>query len=408
MNGEMHMRERVNDGNYPFGHRCAVVAVVCAFVLFVGGCRDRQANGPTAMPPMKVLVADVIRKDVQITSEWVGTAEGFIDATIRAQVTGYLIRRNYEEGDFVKKGQILFQIDPRTFVAALEKAKGQLAQQNATWENARSNLGRIKALAAQKAVSQKDLDDATGQEQASHGAMIAAQAAVDQAQLELDFTKIVSPIDGIAGIATAQVGDLVGPGQTGLLTTVSQVNPIKIAFFLSEQEYLKVSAGAREIKERPLEIILADGTVYPHKAKFSSVDRQVNVRTGTIRVEALADNPGNVLRPGQFVRVRAVTQTKKNALLVPQRAVSELQGSYEVAVVGTDNKVDIRPVKMGERLESLWVVEEGIKPGERVIVEGIQKVRQGMTVAPEPFHDEKRNGLSPASPPTTDRSKEAR
>jgi membrane fusion protein (multidrug efflux system) len=362
-----------------------MVMLFGAALLLLFGCKKGQ--GRETSSPLTVEVVDVIKKDVPVYSEWIASTDGSVNATIRAQIQGYLTKQNYKEGDLVKKGQILFEIDPRPFEAVLEQAKGQLAQEQARWENAKANLERIKPLAEQKAVSMKDLDDATGAEQATRAAVIAARAVVDKAQVDLGFTKVTSPIDGIAGIAKAQIGNLVGPGSIEELTTVSTVDPIKVYIPMSEQEYLRVMQNGRGHTQRtmPLDLILADGSVHPHKGVLAFADRQVDVRTGTIKVAALFPNPGNVLRPGQFARVRAQTMTKKGALLVPQRAVTELQGSYQVAVVGFDNKVDIRPVKVAERVDNLWVIDEGLKPGERVVAEGIQKIKQGMEVNPKPF-----------------------
>jgi membrane fusion protein (multidrug efflux system) len=344
-----------------------------------------QKKKPEAPAPPAVEVVGVIQKDVPIYEEWVGTADGFVNATIRAQVQGYLIRQNYKEGDLVTKGQTLFEIDPRTFQAALEQAKGQLAVQQASWDTAKANLKRVKPLAEQNAVSQKDLDDAIGKEQASHASVLSAKAAVDRAELELGFTKITSPVDGIAGVAKAQIGNLVGPGATEELTTVSTVNPIKVYVQVSEQEYLKAMEMKKQVRKMDLELILADGTVYPHKGEFSFADREVDVRTGTIKIATLFPNPGNLLRPGQFTKVRAQTSIMKKALLIPQRAVTEMQGDYLVAVVGQDNKVAIRPVKVGQWSGMLWIITDGLKPGERVVAEGTQKVKDGVTVAPKPF-----------------------
>jgi membrane fusion protein (multidrug efflux system) len=362
-----------------------MVMLFGAALLLLSGCKKGQ--GRETSSPLTVEVVDVIKKDVPVYSEWIASTDGSVNATIRAQIQGYLTKQNYKEGDLVKKGQILFEIDPRPFEAVLEQAKGQLAQQQARWETAKANLERIKPLAEQKAVSMKDLDDATGAEQATRAAVIAARAVVDKAQVDLGFTKITSPIDGIAGIAKAQIGNLVGPGSIEELTTVSTVDPIKVYIPMSEQEYLRDMQNGRGHTQRmmPLDLILADGSVHPHKGVLAFADRQVDVRTGTIKVAALFPNPGNVLRPGQFARIRARTMTKKGALLVPQRAVTELQGSYQVAVVGPDNKVDIRPVKVGERVDNLWVIDEGLKPGERVVAEGIQKIKQGMDVNPKPY-----------------------
>jgi len=327
----------------------------------------------------------------------------------------------------VKKGQLLVEIDPRTFEAALAQAKGTLDQtkgtldqskagvevQEAHWATAKANLARVKPLAEQNAVSQKDLDDAVGMEQSTRASLLAsqasvvaaqasvaaAQAAVDKAQLDLGFTKIISPIDGIAGIAKAQIGNLVGPGATDELTTVSTVDPIKVYAAVSEQEYLKTAEKQSAQREKvPLELILADGSVYPRKGEFAFADRQVDVRTGTIRVATIFPNPNNMLRPGQFARIRAEIEVKKGALVIPQRAVTELQGKYLVAVVSPENKVSIRTVKPGARFGQLWVVDEGLKAGEKVVAEGTQKVRDGMAVSPKPFGAEAPAG--PAAAPT--------
>jgi membrane fusion protein (multidrug efflux system) len=333
-----------------------------------------------------VEVLTVIQKDVPVYKEWIGTLDGLVNATIRAQVQGYLIRQNYREGDVVKKGQILFEIDPRTFEAAVGQAKGQLEAQQARWNTARANLARIKPLADLNAVSKKDLDDSIGAEQAARAAVLSAQAGFDKAQLELGFTKIISPIDGIAGLAKAQIGNLVGPGAMEELTTVSTVNPIKVYFQISEQEYIQaIQRSAAEREKKEADLILADGSVYPEKGRFAFADRQVDILTGTMKVAGLFPNPDNLLRPGQYGRVRVVTSIRKGALLVPQRAVAEIQGKYMVAVIGADNKADIRAVKAAERIDNLWVILEGLKPGERIAVEGIQKVRPGMPVTPKAY-----------------------
>jgi membrane fusion protein (multidrug efflux system) len=284
---------------------------------------------------------------------------------------------------------VLFEIDPRTFQAALEQANGQLAAQQARWDTAKANLKRIKPLAEQNAVSQKDLDDATGAEQAAHAAVYAAQATVDKAKLDLGFTKVTSLIDGIAGIAKAQIGNLVGPGGTEELTTVSTVNPIKVYVQVSEQEYMKAMERNRQTALKSLELILADGSVYPHKGEFAFADRQVDVQTGTIKVAALFPNPGNLLRPGQFAKIKVMTQMKKGALLIPQRAVSEVQGRYMVAVIGPENKADIRTVQVAEQIGSDRIISEGLKPGEKVVAEGIQKVKKDQPVTPKTFEPQK-------------------
>jgi membrane fusion protein, multidrug efflux system len=350
----------------------------------LGGCNKEKAQA--AMPAPAVEVTTVLVKDVPVYAEWTASTDGLVNATIRAQVQGYLVEQDYREGEFVKKGQILFKIDPRSFQATLEQARGQLTQQQARWEIARANLERIKPLADQRAISLKDLDDAMGNEQATRAAVVAAQAVVDKAQVDLGFTRIVSPIAGIAGIAKAQLGNLVGPGSIEELTTVSTVDPIKVYIPMSEQEYLRyLQSGGGQGHGTPLDLILADGRVHPHKGTFAFADRQVDVKTGTIKVAALFPNPGNVLRPGQFARVRAQTAIKKGALLIPQRAITEVQGGFQAAVVGPDNKVSIRPVEAAERIDSLWVIDRGLKPGERVIAEGLQKVREGTIVSPRPF-----------------------
>jgi membrane fusion protein (multidrug efflux system) len=360
------------------------ILTMSLLMLLTAGCKKAQTKEAPSVP--FVDVAQVMVKDVPIYSEWTASTDGFVNATIRAQVQGYLVEQDYKEGDFVLKGQVLFKIDPRFLQAALEQAKGQLTEQRARWENALANLERIKPLVAQKAVSMKDLDDAVGSERATHAAVIAAQAAVDRAQVDLGFTKITSPINGIAGIARAQIGNLVGPGSIEELTTVSTVDPIKVYFPMSEQEYLKYMAnGNGKAQQIPLELILADGIVHPYKGVFAFADRQVDIRTGTIKVAALFKNPGNVLRPGQFARIRARIMVKKGALLVPQRAIMELQGKYQAAVVGSDNRVMIRQVKAVERVGNLWVIEEGLKPGEQVIIEGLQKIKEGTVVATKPF-----------------------
>jgi len=386
--------------------------VAGAFVLtLAAGCQKEEKAGPPAAPVVEVV--EVVQKDVPIYKEWIGTTDGFVNATIRAQVQGYLIKQNYREGDVVKTGQARFEIDPRTFQAALDQAKGALDQakgvleqskanvavQEARWATAKANLARVKPLAEQNAVSQKDLDDAIGAEEstrssviaakasvtAAEASVIAAQANVDKAALELGFTKVTSPIDGIAGIAKAQLGNLVGPSSTQELTSVSTVNPIKVYINVSEQEYLSTRESGGKVEGIPLELILADGSIFPQKGRFYLADRQVDVTTGTLKIGATFPNPGNFLRPGQYGRIRAQMSVLRGALLVPQRAVGEVQGFFMVAVVVPDNKVDIRRVKPSEKVGSLWVIEEGLKPGERVIAEGIQKVREGMTVSPKPF-----------------------
>jgi membrane fusion protein (multidrug efflux system) len=357
------------------------------------GCKKEQQAAP---PPPIVEVVAVTQKDVPIYQEWVGALDGYVNAVIRPQVQGYLIKQNYREGEFVKKGQVLFEIDPRTFQADLDAAKAQLAQQKARHDTAKANLDRIRPLAAQNAVSQKDLDDAIGTELSTRASVDSANAAVENAQLNLGFTKITSPVDGIAGIAKAQLGNLVGPNMATELTAVSTVDPIKAYVNVSEQEYLKVGKSNPNPENIPLELILADGSFYPHKGRLAMADRQIDPTTGTLKVGSLFANPGNRLRPGGYGLVRAVMSVKKGALLIPQRSVTDLQGKFLVAVVGADNKVDIRQVTVGERIGSDWIIDEGLKPGETVVVEGTQKVKPGMTVAPKPFSPEAKG--SPETP----------
>ncbi|HUH67307.1 MAG TPA: efflux RND transporter periplasmic adaptor subunit [Syntrophales bacterium] len=365
--------------------RTAILVCIAAVNLFiVVGCGKGEAE-KSSSPPV-VQVAQVVQQSVPVYTEWIGTTDGKVNATIRAQVQGYLIKQPYREGDFVKKGQMLFEIDPRPFQAALDQAKGQLEEQRARWTTAKADLARIIPLAEKNAVSKKDLDDAKGAEQASHAAVISAQAVVEKTTLDVGFTKIFSPVDGIAGIAKTQIGNLVGPGLIEELTTVSILDPIKVYVSVGEQEYLKlVGNGGPSFKNIPLELILSSGQVHPYKGYFALVDRQVDVKTGTIKLAAFFSNPGNIIRPGQFAKVRANNRIKQNALLIPQRAVKELQGGYQVAVVGPGNKIDIRSVKAAERIDSLWVIDDGLKQGDNVVVEGFQKVKQDMIVNPQPY-----------------------
>jgi membrane fusion protein (multidrug efflux system) len=350
--------------------------------VLAGGCTKEKAPPP---PPPTVEVMAVMQKDVPIYKEWVGSLDGYVNAVIRPQVTGYLIKQDYREGELVKKGQVLFEIDPRTFQAALDQAKAQLSQQQARNATAKANLDRIRPLAAKNAVSQKDLDDAVGSELSTRSSVEAARAAVEEAQLNLGFTKITSPVDGIAGIAKAQLGNLVGPNMQTELTVVSTVNPIKAYINVSEQEYLDVNRSNPNPEKIPLELILTDGSTYPHKGHLALADRQIDPTTGTLKVGSLFANPGNRLRPGGYGRVRAIMSVKKGALLVPQRSVTDMQGKYLVAVIGTDNKASIRPVKVAERIGSDWIISEGLQPGDKVVVEGTQKVKPDMVVNPQPF-----------------------
>ena len=371
-----------------WGRRATVL--VAAWVA-LPACATRATTG--GAPPPVVLVSSVETKDVPITAEWVGTTVGLVNATIRAQVTGYLVRQHYQEGDFVRKGQLLFEIDPRTFRAALDQQRAQLTLEQARWTTAQADLRRTRPLAEENAVSQRELDTAVGNEQGAHAQVIAAQAAVERAQLDLGFTSIASPIDGIAGTAQAQIGDLVGPGSVAELTTVSAVDPIRTYFPVSEQEYLRWrQTHPTDEDSPPLEMFLSTGERYPFTGRLSYVDRAVNERTGTLRIVALFPNPGNVLRPGLFARIRAVVLVRKGALLVPQRAVAEIQGIPQIAVIGADHRAEIRIVKLGERSGSLWVVLEGVRAGEQVVVEGFEKVHQGAPVEPHPAAPETERG----------------
>ena len=424
--------------------------------LLVLGRTNKQVQA--APRPLEVEVITVTPTSVPIYREWIGTTDGMVNAEIKAQVTGYLLKQDFKEGSLVKKGQLLFEIDSRPFQAALEQANGQVAQFEGQLEQAKSQVTQAEAqleqansqlaqaqaqvvqaeaqgvktqldvnkyrpLLEQKAVTQQEYDNAVqanavskaqvdaakagvsaAQAQLNHaraqvgtnkagiavanGQLENAKATVDSAVLNLGFTRIVAPIDGIVGLAQAQVGNLVSAA-SGPLTTISAVDPIKVYFTLSEQEYLnyaKPSTAPNEgLSQLELELILSDGTTYPEKGKFYFADRQVDPKTGAIRVAGLFPNSGNVLRPGQYGRVRAITARKDNALLVPQRAVTELQGTYQVAVVDKDHKIAIRPVKVSDRTGSMWVIESGVQPGDVVVAEGTLKVRPGLVVDPKPY-----------------------
>lgn len=415
-------------------------AALCLLPLIAAGCSGSKPAASQAPPPPVVEVVQVEQQDMPVYGEWIGTLDGMVNAEIKAQVSGYLLKQYYTEGSFVRKGQLLFEIDPRPLQAALDQAKsrvaeaeGQLAQANGQLLQARAqvvqaqadqgkaqlDVNRLTPLAKERAVTEQELDNAlqanlaakakveamqAGVETANasitaaKATIEAAKAGVATAQLNLSFTKITSPINGVAGLAQAQVGNLVGPG-TSNLTTVSTVDPIKAYFTVSEQEYLQYnrrnpSENARQARNErlELELVLSDGTTFPRKGRFFVADREVDVKTGSIRLAGLFPNPGNLLRPGQYGRVRTVTEIKKNALLVPQRAVTELQGSYRVAVVGDGNKISIRTVKVGQRVGAQIAIEEGLQPGERVVAEGTQKVRPDAVVNPKPF-------TPPATPP---------
>jgi len=364
-------------------------ALLLAALLQFVGCANKTEAAPP--PPPEVQVVNIEQKDVPVYGEWVATLDGFVNADIRPQVPGYLMKQTYKEGTRVRKGDVLFEIDPRPFEAALQAAQGQQAQAEAQLGKTALDVQRDTPLAKQSAIPQAQLDNDIQANAAASAVVKANKAQVEQARLNMEFTKVRSLVDGIAGIAKGQIGDLVGP--TTILTTVSQVQPIKAYFSISEQEYLpyaerisEVVSGKRTAGEtKGLELILADGSVYPHKGAVLLADRQVDLKTGTIRVAAGFDNPNGVLRPGQFARVRVATSVAKGALLVPQRAVIETQGTYQVAVVTPENKASIRPVKVGQRVGNMWIIQDGVQPSERVIVEGFQKVKEGTPVNPKPF-----------------------
>jgi RND family efflux transporter MFP subunit len=362
---------------------CALILPMASMLV---SCQGQKAA--SALPPPEVQVAGVVQQDVPIYSEWVATLDGYENAQIQPQVSGYLVTQNYKEGSAVRRGQVLFEIDPRPFQAILDQAKAQLAQAEAQLGKTKLDVERDTPLAKEKAIAQSQLDNDIQANLAALAAVKSAQAQVEQAQLNMDFTHVTSLLDGIAGIAQVQMGNLVSP--TVILTSVSRVNPIKAYFPISEQTYMhfakRINASSPEGAKSdapPLELILADGTVYPEKGKILYADRQVDITTGSIRIVSSFPNPDNILRPGQFGRVRAATENVKGALLVPQRAVSELQGTYQCAVVGEDNKVSLRPVKVGDRVGTMWIIQSGVKAGESVIVEGLQKVRDGLAVKPK-------------------------
>lgn len=385
-------------------NRYSLIVPLAAAAFLLESCSGTAAKMTPAAAP-EVLVTPVVQKDVPIYGNWVATLDGYVNANIQPQVTGYLIEQKYREGSFVHKGDILFEIDPRPFQALLDQARGQLAQAQGQLAQAQAQLGlarinvkRDTPLAAARAVAQSQLD-ADIQAQAQYEAQVktaqanisTAQASIEQAQLNLGFAHVRSLIDGIAGIATTQIGNLVSP--TTILTSVSQVDPIKVYFSISEQEYLALAGRIRQggavdflraNSTVPLQLTLANDMVYPHPGRIIFADRQVNSQTGTIRIAGEFPNPGNLLRPGQFGRIRALTTIQHAAVLVPQRAVTELQGRYQVAVVGPDNRVSIHAVEVGDRTGQMWIVTSGLKKGDRVVSEGTTKVADGTEVTPKP------------------------
>jgi RND family efflux transporter MFP subunit len=361
-----------------------VLIIVLICLSLSSGCSRKPAQAPVNAP--EVLVTTVTPQDVPRVLERVATLDGFINANINAQVQGYIVSRDYQEGSVVKKADLLFQIDPRPFEAALAQAKGTLAKDKANQVKADADEKRAMDLFNKKVISDQERDTATAAAQAGRANIEADEAAVKQAELNLGYTKITAPIDGVAGFTNNQVGDLVGPS-TGPLTTVSQIDPIKAVVTAGEGPFTDFVSRHPDAKERnayvqslDFELILGNGEVYPHKGKFYALDRSLDPKTGSIRYEVTFPNPGNILRPGQFGKVRFVADMKKGAMVIPQEAVNELQGNYQVAVVDQNNKVSIRPVKMGERIGAMWEVTEGLKPGDKVVVQGLQKAREGSTV----------------------------
>jgi len=367
--------------------------VSAVLLLLALGCSNGNVRAAAPPPPPVVEVAPVIQKDVPIQGEWVGTLEGYVNAQIQPQVSGYLIRQDYHEGAFVKKGQLLFEIEPRPFQAVLDQAKGQLAQAEAQMANAELNVNRDIPEAEAHAIPQSQLDTDTQALRGAKAAVEASQAAVEQAELNLGYTRVVSLIDGIAGINTVQVGNLVGPST--VLTAVSQVSPIKVYFPISEQEYLRMADGGgpgsvdflTHAARIPLQLTLADGSAYPHPGRIIFADRQVNTQTGTIQIVGEFPNSKNLLRPGQYARIQTPTGNITGALLVPQAAVNQQQGTYQVTVVGTDNRVQLRTVQVGPRVGTLWVITMGLKPGERVVAVGAEKAKEGELVNPTPYKE---------------------
>ena len=367
--------------------------IVLTFVVTLGaGCERRVASAPAPAPPT-VEVSPVIQKAVPLEGEWVGTLEGYVNAQIQPHVTGYLIRQDYQEGGFVRKDQVLFEIDPRPFQAALDQAKGQLAQAQAQMANAELNVKRDVPEAEAHAIPQSQLDNDTQALLGAKAAVEADEAAVEQAAINLGYTKVLSLIDGIAGVNTIQVGNLVGPST--VLTAVSQVSPIKVYFPISEQEYLRMADGGApgsvdfmtHASRIPLQLSLADGSTYPHPGKIIFADRQVNVQTGTIQIVGEFPNSRNLLRPGQYARIQAPTGNIDGALLVPQAAVNQGQGTYQVTVVGADNRAQLRTVAVGPRVGTLWVITSGLQPGERVVAVGADKAKEGEVVNPTPYKE---------------------
>ena len=356
----------------------------------LAGCTSKDEK--PAPPPLGVTVTPVLKQDVEIRQEWVGTMLGNVDADIRPKVDGFLLQQVYSEGTYVTKGLPMFVLDSRQAQASVEQAKGKLERARAALAQAEIDVKRYTPLVAQRAISQAELDKAQSTERAAKAEVDAAQATLDNANLNLGWTTVTSPISGIAGISKVGIGDLMTP--TTVMTTISNVDPINVDFSIAEQDYMRFQREKLgRAAGRSLQLILGDGTVYPQRGRALLVNREVDTRTGTIQVRAEFPNPGNVLRPGQYARIRAVTEVRKGALVIPQRAIFELQGVNQVGVVGPDNKVTIKAVQLGPQLADVWIVESGLQAGDSVIVDGLQRVKNGMTVAPAAFKDTEANAL---------------
>jgi membrane fusion protein (multidrug efflux system) len=366
-------------------------------VALAAGCKAPPP--PPAAPPI-VVVAAVVQRDVPVIKEWIGTTAGDITAEIRPNVSGYLLRRVYQEGSLVRKGQLLFEIDPRQFQAQMQQAAANVGEGQAQLAKTERDVTRYRPLAAERAISQQELDNAVAAEEVAKANVAALQAALDQARLNLSWTKVLSPIDGIAGVSQAQVGNLVN--QQSVLAVLSRVDPIRVLFNLSEQEYLQARQPNADPTTREsigeLSLVLTDGQVFAQRGHLIFTDREVDPKTGTIGAVGLFPNPGNVLRPGQYAKVRAETSIERNALLVPQRAVNEIQGAYQIAVIGPDHRADVRTVQAGQQVGKLWLIVNGIHPGEQVVVDGFSRVKTGQVVNPHLAENEAEEARPPAGP----------
>lgn len=372
------------------------VTAICVITACLFTACDRLkllfAPKPPSPPPVTVQVIQATRMDVPVSKQWVGTTNGYQNADILARVTGYLVQQNYIEGSFVKAGTVLFQIDPRPFEATLEQAKAQYAQAYAQAQLAEIDLHRQTQLVKNNVISQQEYDTSYQSAKSDIATASAAKANVDLAQLNLQFCTIVAPFDGIVGIAQAQIGALVGSGSNVVLTKMSQVDPIKVVFPISEQEYLQASAhihayAALPTEKRPplFQLILANGEIYPYKGKFDFANRQVDPNTGTIQITGIFPNPNHILRPGQYAMVEARVADLKKAIVVPQAAVTQIQGTYQLALLNADNTITTRTVEVGPTYGLWWVITRGLQPGETVIVAGPQQIQPNVKVVPSPY-----------------------